>query len=99
MEGNKIDRNTDIDSLRYDRDEYKRKMNMSWEQTALFEEEVIALRNENEILKQKVTNAQLDAQTARQIMTSQIVEFNEHKNSYIEEIQALRSKLQEQLNK
>jgi len=97
MEEKKFDRENDIDSLRFDRNEFRRKMNMAWEQTAAFEVEVVGLRNENEVLKRKVTNAELDAQTARGIMTSQIVEFNQHKNSYIEEIQALRAKLREQV--
>ena len=83
---NKIDRELDMESVKYDRDEYKRKMNMAWEQTKEYEKEVHQLRNEVIILTEKVNNAEKIAQTSREIMTSQIVEFNQHKNSYIEEI-------------
>lgn len=79
------------DGLIFERDDYRRKMNMAFKQTEAYETLVRELRSELDIMYQKVTNVERDRDISKNILSQQLTEFNRKQNLYIEEIQDLKT--------
>ena len=83
----------DLDSVRYERDDYKRKMNMAG-QTIKSQQEIIDnLTVQLNAAKVTIQSISRDRDTANNIMANSISENNIKVNAYIERIQSLRAEL------
>ena len=81
----------DLDSVRYERDDYKRKMNMAGKTIAVQQEQIDDLNIQIVNLKLDVSRVMVERTGIQNIMTDQLTESNAKCNKYIEYIQTLKN--------
>jgi len=90
--------NEDIEAIRFERNDYKRKMDMANQQVGIFQHKVNDLEDRLAAKDRHIETVTKEVAVVRRIMADNITTSNAKINSYISQIQQLQNKLHEVKN-
>jgi hypothetical protein len=82
-----------MSNVEYERDDYKRKMHVAFEQVKIYEDTIKRKDCEIKILTERLKSAQTDSTTIRKIMTDNLTESNDMRQRLLSDISSYKSEI------